>query len=197
MRFLLEQRFPFVSYGRTEFTEPHSWVDYDNEEFADQAAIRLADKGNKNICVILPPNSQAFRQHLRYGVMRAVRETDVDHHIPTTVTLNSSMDEINAWTRTLATSAQRADGFICLGEASYLAIRNAFGSHGLRVGRDHDAVVKSISGILAQIDPDTDTIHEGVEEAGRRMASQLVAILSDDLPSPPQYLQAPETHFHD
>jgi len=197
VRFLSEQKFPFVSHGRTEFTEPHSWVDYDNEDFAYRAAIRLAEKGNHNICVILPPDTQTFRQHLRYGVMRAVRETGIDHHIPTSVTLDSSMDEINDWARNLATSARRPDGFICPGEASYLAIRNAFRSHGLQVGRDYDAVVKSISGILSQIDPDTDTIHEGVEEAGRRMASQLVAILSDGLSSPPQHLQKPRTNFRD
>jgi hypothetical protein len=90
-----------------------------------------------------------------------VRETGIDHHIPTTVTLDSSMDEIDAWARTLATTARRPDGFICPGEASYLAIRNALRSQGLRVGRDYAAVVKSISGILSQIDRDTDTIHEG------------------------------------
>lgn len=195
VRFLLEQKFPFVSHGRTEFTEPHSWVDYDNEAFAYLAAKRLVEKGCHNICVILPPASQNFHQHLKYGLMRAVRETGVDHHIPTTITLDSSMEEINAWARDLAISAQCPDGFICPGEASYLAIRNAFRSHGLEVGRDYDAVAKSISGILSQIDPDTDTIHEDVEEAGRMMASQLMAILSGEMTSPPHHLQRPRANF--
>ncbi len=197
VRFLLEQKFPFVSHGRTEFTEPHSWVDYDNEEFAYRATLRLVEKGCHNVCVLLPPESLTFCQHLRYGVMRAVRETGVGYHIPTTVTLDSSMQEINEWAGALATSEGRPDGFICPGEASFLAVRNAFRSHGLRAGRDYQAVVKSISGILSQIDPDIDTIYEDVEEAGRMMASQLLAMLSDDTLPRPSNLQKPTTSFRE
>lgn len=196
VRFLLESRFPFVCHGRTEFTEPHSWVDYDNEAFAYRAALRLVARGCQRLCLILPPETLTFRQHLRYGLMRAVRETGVEFVIPDTVTLDTPMDEINAWAVRVAGSDARPDGFICPGEASYLAIRNAFGANGLAPGDGFHAVTKSISGILSQIDPLTDTIHEDVEEAGRLMARQLIAQLTAPERPPAHHLQPAEISFN-
>ncbi len=195
VRFLLECGFPFVSHGRTEFTEPHSWVDFDNEAFAHAAAMRLIGKGCRRICVVLPPESLTFRQHLRYGLMRAVRESGVDFHIPTEISLDSSMEEIHDWASEIAGTDDRPDGFICPGEASYLAIRNGYGKHDYKVGRDFHAVAKSISGILSQIDPETDTIHEDVEVAGQIMARKLVAILGDPDAGPSQDLLPIDPRF--
>ena len=196
VRFLLEHDFPFVSHGRTEFTEPHCWVDYDNEGFAYAAALRLVEKGCRNICAILPPDTLTFRQHLRYGLMRAVRETGVDFHIPTEVTLDSSMDAINAWADGLADAESRPDGFICPGEASYLAIRSAFTARGIMPGEGFHAVSKSISGILPQIDPQADVIHEDIEAAGRLIAQHLLARLAEP-GATPTALQPAEVRFRD
>ncbi len=195
VRFLTEHKFPFVSHGRTEFSEAHSWVDYDNETFAFRAALRLVEKGCRNICAILPPDTLSFRQHLRYGLMRAVRETGVDYHIPDAITLDSSMDEINRWAQGISGERYRPDGFICPGEASYLAIRNAFRSRNMSEGKDFHAVAKSISGILSQIEPATDAIHEDVEDAGRVLAETLLALMSGRSTDARQVLQAPKMTF--
>ena len=197
VRFLLEHGFPFVSHGRTEFTEPHDWVDFDNETFAYKATQRLVEQGCRKICAILPPASLMFRQHLRYGLMRAVRESGVDFDIPEAVTLDSSIETISAWARELAGSTDRPDGFICPGEASYLAIRSGYGEHGLLPGEGFHAVSKSISGILAHIDSGTDTVHENVEEAGRMMAQQLVARLQNPDQASVQELQPVDLRFND
>lgn len=184
VRFLLHHRFPFVCHGRTEFSEPHSWVDYDNEGFAYQAAMRLVGKGCRKICLLLPPERLTFGQYLRYGMMRAVRETGLDFLVPDDVTLDSPMEAIAEWAERLAASRSRPDGFICPGEASYLAIRNGYRKRGAVMGRDCYAVAKSISGILSQIDPDTDRIHEDVEAAGRSMAQQMLTRLADPAARP-------------
>ncbi len=75
VRFLIEKRFPFVTHGRTEFTEEHNFVDYDNEAFAYQSVMRLVEKGCTKVCILLPLSKFTFHQHMRYGFMRAVRET--------------------------------------------------------------------------------------------------------------------------
>ncbi|MDV7144244.1 LacI family DNA-binding transcriptional regulator [Tropicimonas sp. TH_r6] len=197
VRFLQERGFPFVCHGRTEFTEPHAWVDFDNEAFAYAAAMRLIGKGCRRICAVLPPESLTFRQHLRYGLMRAVRESGVDYHIPTSITLDSPIDAIHDWASHIAGTPDRPDGFICPGEASYLAIRNGYGHHGYKVGWDFHAVAKSISGILSQIDPETDTIHEDVEAAGRIMARRIVAMLANPEAGLSQDLQPIDLRFAD
>lgn len=197
VRFLLERRFPFVSHGRTEFSAPHSWVDFDNEDFAYRAALRLVKKDCQRICMILPPETLTFRQHLHYGLMRAVRDSGIAFHIPETITLDSPMDDITAWAHKLAGTKDRPDGFVCPGEASYIAIRNAFSAHGLQIGVDYHAVAKSISGILPRIDPEVDIVHEGIEDAGRLMTCQLLALLAGKDAKLPQALQAPLYQFAD
>ncbi|PRY24885.1 LacI family transcriptional regulator [Aliiruegeria haliotis] len=194
-RFLLERGFPFVSHGRTEFTEPHPWVDFDNEDFAYRAALRLVEKGCRRVCAILPPEKLTFRQHLRYGLMRAVRETGVGYFIPESVTLDSKPEQISDWASGVAREADRPDGFICPGEASYLAVRNGFQQAGLRIGEDVHAVSKSISGILSLIDPTADAVHEDVEEAGRLLARHMLAVLAAPGDGVPQTLQEPDYQF--
>lgn len=193
VRFLMEHGFPFVCHGRTEFTEPHPWVDYDNEAFAYAAATRLVAQGCERICAVLPPESLTFRQHLRYGLMRAVRETGVGYHIPDEVTLDSPMERIEAWAEGLAGAPDSPDGFICPGEASWLAIRNGYRAAG--AGGRFRAVAKSISGILSQIDPAADIIHEDVEEAGRLLGAHLLRRILHPDHTPPQTLQPPVIHF--
>jgi LacI family transcriptional regulator len=197
VRFLQEYRFPFVCHGRTEFTQPHDWVDFDNESFAYRAAMRLVEKGCRRICAILPPESLTFRQHLRYGLMQAVRETGVAYHFPETVTLDSPMEKIGAWAEDLAASECRPDGFVCPGEASYLAVRNALARRGLADGMNYHVVSKSISGILSQIAPDSDWIFEDVEEAARLMARGLLVRLTDPDAEPMQHLLVGPANFPD
>ncbi|WP_319532535.1 LacI family DNA-binding transcriptional regulator [uncultured Cohaesibacter sp.] len=84
VRFLVERKFPFVCHGRTEFVYEHSYVDYDNEAFAYNAAMRLVEKGCSRLSIFLPLTKFTFHQHMRYGFMRAVRETGVGLYFPRT-----------------------------------------------------------------------------------------------------------------
>jgi LacI family transcriptional regulator len=74
VRMLMEAGLPFVSHGRTEFTMPHPFVDFDNEAFARQAVARLVAQGRDRLSMILPDDKFTFCQHLRYGFVSAARE---------------------------------------------------------------------------------------------------------------------------
>lgn len=195
VRFLIENDFHFVSHGRTEFSHSHSFVDFDNEEFAYLAATRLAEKGCRKICMIKPPDRFTFSQHMQYGLMRAVRKMGLDYIIPEEVSLISPMDEINAWASRLAARDDAPDGFVCPGEASYLAVMSAFRSAGKLRGDAYEVVVKSSSQILSQIDPTIDRIFEDIEEAGYLMGRQLLQLLEGAADRPGQTIQRPVADF--
>lgn len=196
-RYLIENDFAFVSHGRTEFSHNHSYVDFDNEEFAYQAAMRLAEKGCRKICMIKPPDRYTFSQHMQYGLKRAVRKQGLDYIIPDEVTLMSPLEDINAWAREIAGQADAPDGFICPGEASYLAVMSAFRSAGKHRGEAYEVVVKSSSQILSQIDPTIDRIFENIEEAGHLMGLQLLQLLEDVTEHPGQTIQQPVADFYE
>ncbi len=193
VRLLSERGFPFVSHGRTEFSTPHPFVDFDNEAFAYMAANRLIDAGVHKICMIMPNPKFTFYQHLRYGLMRAVREHGVDFVMPTEVTLDSSLDEINAWASALARAPDRPDGFICPGEAAYIALMSGLRGAGLERGRDFCAVVKASSGLLSQIEPRIDVIYEDIEESGYLLGKHLLAAIENPQAPPGQTIQTPDS----
>ncbi|PLW77918.1 LacI family DNA-binding transcriptional regulator [Cohaesibacter celericrescens] len=195
VRFLTEKHFPFVTHGRTEFTEQHSFVDYDNDDFAYQSVMRLVQKGCAKVCILLPLSKFTFYQHLRYGFMRAVRETGVDYLFPQTVSLDSQPDELVEWARTLAQSGEIPDGMICPGEISYFAVQNGFTSAGKKQGSDYHMVAKSVSKVLGLSDPGLDCIDEDVHQAGFLMASHLVDQINNPEAGPLQTLQQPIIKF--
>lgn len=73
IRFLLEANFPFICHGRTDFTQEHNFVDFDNEAFAYLAAKRLAQKGCKKLAIILPQDIFTFPQRYRCVEHRTTR----------------------------------------------------------------------------------------------------------------------------
>lgn len=205
VRFLMEKGFPFICHGRTDFTQQHSFVDFNNEAFAYEAVKRLAEKGRHNLAIILPREIYSFHQHLRYGFMRGVRELGLNPVIPDNISLDSAPSEIRDWvtqvTAVIPSSEkgfqQPVDGFVCPGESCYLAVAAGLKKVGWIDHRDFDVVVKSNSTILEQIDENLDRIGEDIYQAGFTMGKNLVKLLSEPESGPYQTLQEPSIYFYE
>ena len=197
VRYLLEMGFPFVSHGRTDFSQGHNCVDYDNEAFAYLAAKRLASKGCRKLAILLPRDVFTFHQHLQYGFMRAIRETGLDYVIPKDLTLDASAADVKAWmgVKENAEMVSDVDGLVCPGEASYFALFSALRDLGRQSGVDYQVVVKSNSGILEQIDPALDRVFEDIRDAGMHMGHILLAQLKDEAEGPRGVIQPPVPMF--
>ncbi|MBY4893807.1 LacI family transcriptional regulator [Rhodobacteraceae bacterium N5(2021)] len=174
VRLLLEADFPFVSHGRTEFTTPHPFVDFDNEAFARRAVERLVAKGRKRLSLILPEDRFTFTQHLRYGFLSAVREAGVDYEIVEGVTLDSSSSDIARATRESRLSDTPPDGYVCVGEVTALVTLSALSDSGAVLGRDADIFAKRASPIFDNIRPRIDTVYEDLRGTGHKMAEMLL-----------------------
>ena len=197
IRYLLEKKFPFVCHGRTDFSQKHSFIDFNNEDFAFQAVNRLADLGCNQLSIILPQEGFTFHQHLRYGFMRAVRQAGLDYVIPDRVTLDSNLEAIRSWAVDLLSDRKEGDvfGFICPGETSYLALNAGLRNIGLKRGVDYQAVVKTNSAILEQISPTLDRVYEDIENAGLLMGKTLLSILDGSNEGISQIVQDPIFSF--
>jgi LacI family transcriptional regulator len=174
VRLLMEADFPFVSHGRTEFTTPHPWVDYDNEAFARQAVQHLVAKGRRRISLVLPGEQFTFTQHLRYGFLSAVREAGIDYEIVAGVTLDSPPPEIASALMQRRAAANPPDGYVCVGEVTALLALAALTDTGAVHGVDADIVAKRASPIFDNIRPRIDTVFEDLRATGRAMAEMLL-----------------------
>ncbi len=195
VRFLREHSFPFTTHGRTEFGYQHSFVDYDNEKFAYESVLRLMQKGRRRICIILPPDHFSFYQHLNYGYKRAIRQEGLESYIPEGISLDSDMPAVFEWARQIAGTEEAPDGFICPGETSFLAIANGYRQAGKERGVDFDAVVKSSSQTLHQIDPHIDNIGEDIRQAGILLGTNLLKTMQQPDGPFEQTIQDPDISF--
>ncbi|MDG4649368.1 LacI family transcriptional regulator [Roseibacterium sp. SDUM158017] len=182
VRMLMEADFPFVSHGRSEFTMPHPFVDFDNEAFAREAVSRLVGKGRKRLSMILPDEKFTFSQHLRYGFTAAARAAGVDHEVLPGVTLDSDREQIARALAEALRGQDAPDGFVCVGEVTALVTIAALSDAGLVPGIDADIVAKRASPIFDNIRPRIDTVFEDVRATGRTMADMLLRRLAGEPP---------------
>ncbi|MET3898017.1 LacI family transcriptional regulator [Devosia sp. UYZn731] len=191
VRLLMENGFPFVSHGRTDFSTQHAYVDFDNSAFAYEATRRLISKGRSRVTIILPPKRLTFAQHMLHGFMTAVREAGVEYEIPEAVTLDSSAGMIRDYVNARAAEPNPPDGFVCGGEVSALATIAGHNDRGMVLGREFDIVAKQTSRLLSHIQPRVETIYEDLAAAGEQMGQLLIRQLSGETGTDLQILQAP------
>ena len=192
VRLLLEADFPFVSHGRTEFTTPHPFVDFDNEAFAREAVQRLVAKGRTRLTMILPEDRFTFTQHLRYGFLSAVREAGIDHEIIENVTLDSSAADIGTALRAQRKGGTPPDGYICEGEGTALVTLATLSDSGAVLGRDADVYAKRASPIFDNIRPQIDTAFEDLRDTGLRMAQMRLRRMEGEAPAGLTHILAPD-----
>ncbi len=195
VRYLTEHGFPFVSHGRTEFTTPHPFVDYDNEAFARAAVARLAEKGRGRILMFLPAPRYTFAQHLRYGLASACRERGLAFETPEAVMLDAPAEAMADWLRHRLAGQDRPDGLICVGEVAGMATMAALADLGLQPGREIDIVVKRASAIFGQMRPQVDTVFEDLRDAGLAMGRTLLRRMAGEPAEGLQTLHQPRLEF--
>lgn len=195
VRYLTEQGFPFICHGRTEFTVPHPFVDYDNEAFVRLAIQRLLDRGRTRPLMILPPARYTFSQHLRWGATAAARDAGIICEMPEEITLDSPRDEALDWMRQRLAQPDRPDGIICVGEIAALIALAAIGDNHLQIGPQIDVVAKRASGVFDLMRPRIDTITEDLRLTGRAMGEILLRSMAGEDPAGLQILLPPETAF--
>jgi LacI family transcriptional regulator len=195
VRLLLETGFPFISHGRTEFSTPHPYVDYDNFTFAYEATRRLIAKGRTKVMVILPPKRLTFYQHVLHGFMTAVREAGVAYEIPEAVDLDTPANVVREFIRGRASAADAPDGFVCPGEVSALAVISGMSDAGYTLAEDYDIVAKETSHLLTQLQPKVDTIHEDLTAAGEQLGHMLIQRINNPDVEDLHLLLPPQINF--
>ncbi|MBO6892530.1 MAG: LacI family DNA-binding transcriptional regulator [Roseibium sp.] len=191
VKLLQELGFPFVTHGRTELATPHAYWDYDNEEFAYRAARHLIDRGCQEIGIVLPPDRFTFYQHLRYGFMRAVRESGVASVIPVDIDLDSPPEVLREHFADWQLKPGTPTGIVCPGETSALAISSSLTDRRLTPGTDFHLAVKRTSSLFELHRPSYFSIYENIFESGRGLGHSILNLLEGGEVSNNQTIQAP------
>ncbi len=188
--YLLGRGFPFVTHGRTEWTDRHAWFDFDNTAYGREAMRALVVRGRRNVLMIAPPMAQAYAQHMTQGAL-AETPPDVRLRFSGDVTSESPRDVMLDGIGRLLRADPGIDGIICGSPTTVMVAVAAAEGLGRVVGRDIDFVGKETVPFLAHYRPQIIAFPEDVGRAGDFMARAAMQAIADPGAPPMQGMEVP------
>lgn len=189
VRWLQEQDFPFVTYGRTQLPA-HDSVDFANESFATAAVAKLVGQGRQRLGILLPEAGASFYQHLVDGFAHECHRLGITGECVRAISLDDAPGDIYQWARE---NARHFEGLVLTREAPMLPLLSALADSGLLVGRDIELVVRYSSPLPQYIRQPFWGCFEDMHRAGRALGACMLERFADSGMSARQLLFLPPT----
>ncbi|WP_028863384.1 LacI family DNA-binding transcriptional regulator [Psychromonas aquimarina] len=138
--YLTEQNVPFVTFGQTEMSIEHAYVDTDNYDLGYRAASYLYQRDRSNIKLLSSAQEYTFSWHKFYGVKRASMEFGGCFTKELDIIFDTDVTDYREFAFKLMQSSSIPDGIICSSEISACGIAAGVQDAGCEVGKDIDIV---------------------------------------------------------
>lgn len=172
--YLLEKRFPFVTFGRTPVSDRHPWLDIDSHAAMLEATRRLTGLGHRHIAHIGSPPFLGFAAHRRTGFHKGMIEAGLP--IDPGLSLIAEQDGEFPVEAITALLAARPDitAFLCDTDAMAMSALKAVRRTGKQPGKEISVVGYGDLPFAAQAEPALTTSGFRVRAAGRRLIEMLM-----------------------
>jgi LacI family transcriptional regulator len=180
VRFLLDRGFPFVTHGRTVWSEEHPFFDYDNNAFARLAVQRLVDHGRRKLLLLAPPLSQNYAIEILTGAREEAAKLGVDLILLDGIDSDSHRSEIRARVAQVLRDDPHLDGLISASPNATMAAIAGLEDAGRSLGDGIDVFSKETVPILDLFRAGILKEPEDVAKAGRFLARAAVQAAARD-----------------
>ena len=177
IQFLLERRFPFAVFGRTDIDETYSYIDVDGR--AGQAAMtrHLIDLGHRRIAYLTPPSTLMFTKFRLQGFREAMSEhgATIDDQLVGECDLTENAGKRQALQllklKNPPTAIMTGNDLMAIG------VMNAVREVGLHVGED--VAVGGFDDIPAaeHLHPGLTTIRQPIFQIGQQLTERLLGLI--------------------
>jgi LacI family transcriptional regulator len=182
VRYMVDNRLPFATHGRTNCGIEHAYHDYDNEVFAKLAVEKLAARGRKNIAHLKPPPGLSYYDHSMLGFANSVHALGLTEFPTPQLNIDTSYEEVRSFTRSIIEANDAPDGYVSQSELTTMALVSGLEEMGQTVGKDFDIVTKQCSPFMPWFRPEIIMINEDHKLAGRALAHAVLgAIVGKDV----------------
>ena len=192
--FLLERKFPFVAFGRSNPELDFPYVDVDGAAGLGQAVQYLLSVGHHRIAVIAwPEESRVGNERLR-GYVETMGANGVEI-CPEWVERGAGTYEFGyqAASRLMSLApSERPTAILALNDTQAIGALHAARECGLEVGRDISIIGFDDSPMSQYLLPPMTTIRQPIQEAGRKCVEILLALMRGEQPGDRQVLLKPE-----
>ncbi len=172
--YLLENDFPFVTFGRTELFTEHPYVDANSEKSAYEATRYLLARGHRRIALMGSQLAYTYNMQRRRGYMRALEEAGVAS--------DPALIRADGLSAMLARSVvaemigqdNAPSGFICGNESSALGVMAGIRDCGKQVGIDCDVITRASTAMCEYLNPPLATCHLDIKQVADKLCEFLL-----------------------
>ena len=187
--YLMDLKFPFVTYGRTAHPDAHPFFDFDNEAIGEQAAKSLMAKGRKKLLVISPPAELSYSQHLVKGIRKGIAGTDTTLEILAEATSHDTNEEVREALIKRFHQSCDIDGIVAPSTSSAVLSIAALEQNDKVLGTDIDLFAKEATPYLKYIRSDVMSVYEDLNMAGTFLAKAALQAINNPDAEPMQRLE--------
>ena len=189
--YLMERGFPFVTHGRSNWSDKHAFYDFDNRGYGVRAVQGLHDRGRKSVLLLGPPLHHSYGNHMLEGVretalalgMQFERTTNIDSDTPSLAAAPVLASYLEEYPET--------DAIITGSTNAAIAAVGAIEQLGRTLGKDIDVYTKESEPYLTLMRPELLAIYEDIDETGDFLAKAALQAIRQPSALPMQKLDLP------
>jgi DNA-binding LacI/PurR family transcriptional regulator len=192
---LLERKFPFVSFGRSNPELSFSWIDVDGGEGIRQAVEHILQQGHRRIAALCWPELSRVGNNRAAGyfsVMQAAGITPLDSWVKRgegcfDFGYSAALELLDL------PEDQRPTALITMNDLMAVGAMQAVQSRGLRVGPDFAIAGFDDAPMVQYLAPGLTTVRQPIVEVGQRIIPLLLNQLNaEEVPEPTTIMIAPQ-----
>lgn len=172
--YLTEQNIPFVTFGQTEMSVDHAFVDIDNYDIGYRAASYLYEKGCQNIKVVSSSQVYTYAWHKYYGVKRASMEFGIDFDKDRDIIYDTDVINYREYAKQLMESENAPDGIVCGSEISACGMIAGVQDAGKQIGKDVDIIAVETCDLPSFFLPPIAGLRQDMHSVGTKLSEFIV-----------------------
>lgn len=190
---LLDAKFPFVAFGRSNPEWDFPWVDVDGSAGFDMAARHLIDLGHRRIACLAWPESSLTGQYRTDGYRAAMTRAGLNVNPEWIVRCGNFYTEAYEATRRLLalSPAIRPTAIVAMSDLMAMGAINAGWDAGLHIGPELSVVGFDDSPVARFFRPSLTSVHQPIGEVGERLATMLADLARNRPLAEPHVLLKP------
>ncbi len=183
IRYLQEQQFPFVVYGRTESETPYAFIDVNGTRAFREATDFLIELGHRRIALINGPSVFYFPKCCAAGYRQALQAAQIEWDDSLVCSTQGTSPDNGGYLHTLELMRlpDPPTGLLCFTEAAPGVFR-ALSQLNLQAGQDVSVIGYDDLELARYSAPPLTTLRPPVREIGRRLIEILISLIGGGLP---------------
>jgi DNA-binding LacI/PurR family transcriptional regulator len=199
IRFLIDQGFPFVSFGQANPDWDFCWVDTDGRTGVRRAVDYLIELGHRQIAMVSWPEYSLVGESRLAGYRDGLTTSGIPQH-PTYIfrgefKIETGIEAVRYWSRLPA--GERPTAVVAVTDLIAIGVMNEAERQGMVVGHDLSVIGYDDVPLTQYLRPALTTIQQPIPEIGRKIIEMLEATLAGESLEERNVLFAPKLIIRD